>query len=216
METLYDELEVTSDADQASIKRAYRSLAQKYHPDKEGGDKDRMQAIQQAYDVLSDPDKRAAYDATGTIPGATRTLRDDSITLITQAVEAAMQNSDVEVNDILQRASALIKNAQHQVGEEKRATQKKLDAVRKAMKRVSAKAGKKNSISPLMLMMEAKLLAPLAGYENGEKAMELALEILADHSCEVSISDKKPENPAFDSQLDAMRFFAKNPYGNSF
>lgn len=97
-----------------------------------------------------------------------------------------MAHIDVEVTDILKRAAALIKNAQHQVGEEKRATQEKLDTVRKAMKRVSAKAGKKNAISPIMLMMEAKLLAPMAGYENGEKAMGMALDILNEHDYQVS------------------------------
>lgn len=190
MENLYDVLGVASDADQAAIKKAYRSLAQQNHPDKNPGDADavaRMQAIQQAYDVLSDQDKRAGYDATGTIPGAARTLRDDAMQIITQAVEAAMAHIDVEVTDILKRAASLIKNAQHQVGEEKRATQKKLDEVRKAMKRVSAKSGKKNAISPIMLMMEAKLLAPMAGYENGEKAMGLALDILSDHDYEVTL-----------------------------
>ncbi len=58
---LYAVLGVTKDATPDQIKKAYRKLASQHHPDK-GGDKAKFQEIQSAYDVLSDPDKRAQYD----------------------------------------------------------------------------------------------------------------------------------------------------------
>lgn len=64
----YELLEVERTADDASIKAAYRKLAMKYHPDKHGGCKDheaKFKAINQAYDILKDPQKRAAYDRFG-------------------------------------------------------------------------------------------------------------------------------------------------------
>jgi curved DNA-binding protein len=61
MPNLYNILGVRSDAPADEIKRAYRKLASKHHPDK-GGDKTKFQEIQQAYDTLSDVNKRAAYD----------------------------------------------------------------------------------------------------------------------------------------------------------
>lgn len=71
MKNLYEVLElapVPSERHSAdAIKRAYRRLAAKYHPDREGGNTERMQEIQAAYDVLSDPVKRARYDATGEV-----------------------------------------------------------------------------------------------------------------------------------------------------
>jgi molecular chaperone DnaJ len=60
----YEILGVAKTADDAAIKKAYRSLASKYHPDK-GGDTAKFQEIQVAYDNLSDPQKRAAYDQYG-------------------------------------------------------------------------------------------------------------------------------------------------------
>ena len=63
--SLYDELGVPKDADSGTIKRAYRRKAQKLHPDKAGGDKDKFHAVQKAYDVLCDDSRRARYDATG-------------------------------------------------------------------------------------------------------------------------------------------------------
>ena len=64
----YELLEVERDADDATIKSAYRKLAMKYHPDKNGGCKDheaKFKAVSQAYECLKDPQKRAAYDRFG-------------------------------------------------------------------------------------------------------------------------------------------------------
>jgi DnaJ-class molecular chaperone len=57
----YNTLGITKDAGPDEIKRAYRSLASKHHPDK-GGDTATFQKIQEAYATLSDPQKKAEYD----------------------------------------------------------------------------------------------------------------------------------------------------------
>ena len=57
----YQTLGISRDAEQKEIKTAYRKLAMKHHPDK-GGDEEEFKRITGAYDVLSDPDKRAQYD----------------------------------------------------------------------------------------------------------------------------------------------------------
>jgi molecular chaperone DnaJ len=65
---LYAVLGVDRKASPDEIKRAYRKLARKYHPDRNQGDKaaeERFKQISQAHDVLSDPDKRKQYDRGG-------------------------------------------------------------------------------------------------------------------------------------------------------
>jgi molecular chaperone DnaJ len=64
----YAVLGVTRDADEAEIKKAYRKLAMEHHPDRNNGDKaaeEKFKEITEAYEVLRDPDKRAAYDRYG-------------------------------------------------------------------------------------------------------------------------------------------------------
>ncbi len=64
---LYGVLGVSRDAPQEEVKRAFRKLAMEYHPDrnKDEGAEERFKAIAAAYDVLSDPEKRGAYDRFG-------------------------------------------------------------------------------------------------------------------------------------------------------
>lgn len=63
----YDILGVPRNADEKEIKKAYRNLARKYHPDvcKEPGAEEKFKRINEAYSVLSDPQKRAQYDHLG-------------------------------------------------------------------------------------------------------------------------------------------------------
>src|SRR5215471_17021799 len=64
----YEVLGISRDASDQELKTAYRKLAMKYHPDRNPGDhtaEEKFKECSEAYQVLSDPDKRAAYDRFG-------------------------------------------------------------------------------------------------------------------------------------------------------
>ena len=69
MKNYYEVLGISKTASADEIKKAYRNLAFKYHPDRNSGDKvaeEKFKEINEAYDVLSDEKKRADYDSFGT------------------------------------------------------------------------------------------------------------------------------------------------------
>src|SRR6188768_4377903 len=66
----YEVLGLAKNASEEDIKRAYRKLAMKHHPDRNNGDdakkaEERFKEAKEAYEMLSDPQKRAAYDQYG-------------------------------------------------------------------------------------------------------------------------------------------------------
>ncbi|KRL38476.1 molecular chaperone DnaJ [Liquorilactobacillus uvarum] len=67
----YEVLGVSKDASAAEIKKAYRKLSKKYHPDlnKEPGAEEKFKEVNEAYEILSDPQKKAQYDQYGSTGG---------------------------------------------------------------------------------------------------------------------------------------------------
>ena len=67
MRDLYSILGISKDADQATIRKAYKKLARKFHPDlnKDPGADERFKEVTTAYEVLSDEQRRSLYDTFG-------------------------------------------------------------------------------------------------------------------------------------------------------
>jgi len=65
MADFYEILGISKNASEADIRRAYRKLAHEYHPDKTGGDEKKFRQVNEAYEVLSDANKRQQYDRFG-------------------------------------------------------------------------------------------------------------------------------------------------------
>ena len=65
----YNTLNIEKTATKTEVKKAFRKLAQKYHPDKKGGDEAKFKEINEAYTVLSNDKKRQEYDQFGQYSG---------------------------------------------------------------------------------------------------------------------------------------------------
>ena len=70
MASPYEVLGVAPDADAAELRRAYLALARRHHPDVDGGDPLAMQAVNDAWATLGDPERRRRYDRTHPAPAA--------------------------------------------------------------------------------------------------------------------------------------------------
>jgi curved DNA-binding protein CbpA len=96
--TLYQELGVLSTASQEEIRHNYRIYAQKYHPDKEGGDEERFKRIKLAYEVLSDPIRRQEYDRTGKF-SAEFTIRNEALERLSNMINHYVPDLNSEIDD---------------------------------------------------------------------------------------------------------------------
>ena len=84
----YDTLGVARNANKEEIKRAYRKRARRAHPDRASGSHETMSALNKAYALLDDPQKRAAYDAGGDPDGPLRSIEEGALALLLSAMEA--------------------------------------------------------------------------------------------------------------------------------
>jgi curved DNA-binding protein CbpA len=87
-----------STASQEEIRHNYRIYAQKYHPDKEGGDEERFKKIKLAYEVLSDPVRRQEYDRTGKF-NAEFTIRNEALERLSNMINHYVPDLNSEIDD---------------------------------------------------------------------------------------------------------------------
>ena len=101
----YQTLGVSKTASADEIKKAYRKLAVKYHPDKNPGDKsaeEKFKQVSEAYDVLSDPKKRKQYDQQGSST--------DSYGQINESLIDIQNIMRKNINEVVQRVEKIDRN----------------------------------------------------------------------------------------------------------
>lgn len=101
----YKTLNITRRANIAEIKKAFRRLAMQYHPDKMQGSSsvEKFAEVQQAYLVLSDPEKRAAYDYELYLSGPSRNRRPEPVTALEVVAEMCFLASKAAAMDPFRR-----------------------------------------------------------------------------------------------------------------
>jgi len=205
--SLYEILNIDPTSTKEQIKKAYRNLAHKFHPDKEGGDNDKFTDINKAYAVLIDDTARNRYDETG---------QSDKIDIRKAAQDAIISIfiGVIETNpdDVLIRMD-IIKFIQKSINENMGNVKVNIKKIGKDKKRLSKllnrikRKNKKNNIFNAVLgaRIDGLNRSAKAGSEQLKMWGE-ALNILAEYK------DDKPEQDDFVGTLerDAKRAFKEN------
>lgn len=106
-DNLYEILGVDKSATEDEIKKAFKRSAQKNHPDKKDGCKEKFQALKSAYEVLSNPSSRKHYDETGSILKNSQATPDD---LAKDALKSMFSNLlNTYINSDTREITAMIK-----------------------------------------------------------------------------------------------------------
>lgn len=143
---LYGLLGIRQTASQPEIKAAWRFAAKRSHPDS-GGDPDHFIRLTQAYNVLSDPERRATYDATGDFDGhAVDNSHSEMIQLLGSALDQVLGASGdgVEHVDIVVGMKRLIAERLRKSEALRDGTDSKLDALQKVRSRIVRQDEEKN------------------------------------------------------------------------
>lgn len=131
MKNLYDVLAIAKDATAEQIKKAYRKLAMKHHPDK-GGDELQFKELSKAYSVLSDEDKRKRYDETGQVEEE----RDPFNEILASFVSDLQDNVDSLNADIIDIAKKKIKKEIKEINLARIQTENKIKYLNFFLKRI--------------------------------------------------------------------------------
>jgi curved DNA-binding protein CbpA len=198
---LYDILGVESGATPEQIKKAYRKLAMKHHPDK-GGDHETMQQVQKAYDILSDEDRRAKYDAHGTVDGPS--LRQRVEAMLPSLIQDVLGDYEAEAVDLVSACNKVLRHTMDQANGLLGNHREKRRKLLSAQHRTKAKQGKVNVLAAAMAHMVQQHDREI---EKLEKHIGLLVELkrlVNDHTYEFDAAAAKRDTPSLDAIFAAM------------
>jgi DnaJ-class molecular chaperone len=200
MPTPYETLGIESTADDATIKKAYKSKAQSSHPDKEGGDAALFKLVKEAYELLSNKERRRMYDETGYTHNGN--IDSDARSGISALVTVAVDQLDESNTDIIQtvRDKIIEMLGQNQLAID--GVKKTIRKRQNAVKRMRRRSGEANFVATVL---EGTILNETAGLQQLEynrKVLERTIEILVDfeYSVDVKVAD-------LSATFGGMRFF---------
>lgn len=143
---LYEVLGVDKRTTEAGIKRAYRILANQYHPDKVPGMENKFQEIQLAYKILSEPDRRERYNRTGRyddIKVTPKVIQNMVETLVLAMVmvedDHGNEPDDPTWSNVKEKMLGTIRTARADIQSKLRKSRKKLTRLEKMAKRFRSK-----------------------------------------------------------------------------
>lgn len=170
--TLYADLGVEPGADPETITRAYRRKAQKAHPDA-GGDLKTFHAVQHAYEVLSDPAKRAHYDRTG----------EDEAPKVQGLAEARLlalfeQLMDSDADDLVSRAKAAVQDSSTAFRQQRNRGASKAERLSRVRNRVVRTDDGPNAYQKLIDAKVRQIEQDMAHCEREIEINDIVLEIL--------------------------------------
>lgn len=186
---LYEILGVSKDATPKEIRAAYKSLAQKYHPDKETGDAVKFKEIKEAKEILLNPDTRHEYDTTGTVNKG-QTLEGRAEEIIAQIIQGIIDKAEFH-GDIVARVKQGINKGVRDITKTNDQINSKLAKLKTEVGRVKVKDGEMNfyesMISAKILMLENAIAVNAKELE----AVKLALEMVQEYEDTAPKPDKE-------------------------
>jgi curved DNA-binding protein CbpA len=206
----YETLNVPRDATPEQVKRAYRKASSAAHPDREGGNPERMAQVNAANDILSDPAKRKRYDETGDT-GSTRTPESMAAANLTALLSQILEDFD---SNIIVKARKLIHGASSDHEREIADLESKLRKLRTRRDKITSH-DPQDLVHALIDSSMSKARLEIEKLEEALEVMRLMLVRLELYtSCEIETMPRRAHTvPRDDLMNELARAFGNSPGG---
>ena len=210
---LYDILGVEPDVSIEDIKKAYRQLAMKYHPDHhEGIETTEFTEATKAYKILSDPEKRKAYDETGYTEDNIHDTREVAIEILQNWFRSCLNDDKVLKEDVIHRLKAISKSNTSQCKHRIVLTNKKIKKLGKVLKRLKYTGGGKADFLALVVQEIVNTLNRnicQANFQIQVNKMILQMLTFYTYSYEIDPDDPEDESSTDKQSLGNVFDFAR-------
>jgi len=175
---LYDTLGIDEDADPDEIKKAYKSKAQKHHPDKNGGDDSQFKQIAKAFDILSDKQRRKQYDECGTTEN-NGSIEAQAVSNLNSLFVDVLEHPDIFHADIIKMINDVIKQkiAECKIGI--RSAEKKIRRLKKINKKIKHKKKGRDLFKTVIKNEINNCNRKINSYKNTEAVSSVMMEMLS-------------------------------------
>jgi DnaJ-class molecular chaperone len=188
----YLELEVSIDATDEEIKIQYRAMAMIHHPDK-GGDEEKFKRIKEAYEILSDPIRRKAYEISGDAETNLQ-IRNAALDHIAQMMGQIVPQFNSEADDLFAIMRHEVNNIRQGMIENTNVCVGYMANLQKVMLRVNAKHDKHNIIIDILQKQIDFRNREHEDFTQRIKICDLEIEILKDYEYGLIERIQLPEN----------------------
>lgn len=192
---LYDILGIKKDASKDQIKKAHRNGVKENHPDK-GGNKEKFQEIQLAYDVLGNEDKRNHYDATGETE-IKDAFQERFASFILEVLIPEIEKSDDLNIDLIGHGIGVLRTELEKANDAIKEYSKHVEKIEKSILRVSKENEGINFLSMMIQEKVRQYKGKIAQAETMVEFYERALEEMREYKYEFDLEAlmNKPDRP---------------------
>jgi curved DNA-binding protein CbpA len=175
----YQDLELSITCSFEEIRKQYRILAQRHHPDK-GGDEDRFKRIKLAYEVLSDPVRRKEYDVTGKF-NEDFTIRSEALSRLNNMIVQYVPTLNPEAENLLFKMRMDLQRTMEEVQQEINRTQDKIDISRRSFNRLWLKTSGEKMLHDFIQSTIKNFEGHLQNTIRQMSILNLMMEVLEDY-----------------------------------
>ena len=198
---LYEVLGLAPGAAPREIRASYRKLAQRLHPDK-GGDTGDFTALQLAYDVLSDPERRERYDTTGSVVEPDRNA--EMLQEFAQVVFTVLERAeDVATLDVVREVGMYLDQGTENIEANTSAAEAKIEKLRATLARLTHKGKGRDVLGDMLMSQIADIERVVEGNNAKLRGVGQMREILGVYAYRVDARRPSPIQGALSDEFYA-------------